>query len=209
METLITTILYGADMEFPELRYFGYTAIAASLIFPVMWIISATTDGSWTFGVDTLSDMGISDNPFSAFMFNFGCILMGLLGIAVGSAAFVYGKRTIRYGSLLYMFSMLSLFFVGVFTLNTDMHYVVATSFFVVCGMSVVVISISDFKISWYLYPDIVLIAVMVITIMTLEFEVWEPIYTICSLIWTFTFGIKMIEGDERLFRDTSPTRGV
>ena len=207
METLITAVLYGMDMEFPELKFFGYTAIAASLIFPMMWFISATTDGSWTFCVNTLSDMGISDNAFSAFMFNSGCMIMGVLGMAVGLATFIYGKRTVRYGSLLYMLSMLSLFFVGVFTLHTDMHYVVATLFFLVCGISIIVISISDYKVSWYLYTDIVLIAVMAITMMTLEFAVWEPIYTICSLIWTFTFGIKMVVGDERLFSDVPQTR--
>ena len=207
METLLTTVLYGNDMQFPELKYFGYAAIAASIVFPIMWIVSATTDGSWTFGVNSLSDMGISDNAFSAFMFNSGCMITGLFGMAVGLAAFVYGKKTIRYGSLLYMFSMLSLFFVGVFTLRTDMHYVVATLFFVVCGISIIVISVSDYKVSWYLYTDIILVAIMAITMMTLKFEVWEPIYTICSIIWTLTVGIKMLIGDERLLTDVPQTR--
>ena len=190
-------------MKIPKLRIFGYIAMAAPLLFVVLWILSASIDGSWRFGVNSLSDMGISDNAVSAFLFNFGCMITGILGMIVGFGMIMYGRRTLKAGGAIYIVGMLFLSLVGVFTLdNYSKHYFVASTFSIVSGLGVLVSSFSDWKVSWYLYADIILIAFAAIVIMTTPFETWEPLATIASMIWVFIMGTKMIRNEEKLFTD-------
>ena len=193
-------------MRIPELRIFGYVATVVPLLFTLLWILSASIDGSWKFGVNSLSDMGISDNAVSAFLFNFGCIatgISGIMGMFVGFGLFEYGRRTLKVGGIIYIIGMLFLSLVGVFTLdNFNMHFIVATTFSVAGGIGIVVSSISDWKVSWYLYADVFLIATAVIFALTTQFEMWEPVATIASITWVFITGIKMLRNEERLFTD-------
>ena len=190
-------------MKVPALKVFGYIALSAPVIFAVMWILSATIDGSWRFGVNSLSDMGISDNAISAFLFNFGCMITGIAGMIVGFGMIEYGRRTLKVGGAIYIVGMLFLSLVGVFTLdNHDAHYFVASTFSLVSGLGILVSSISDWKVSWYLYADIVLMAITVIVVIATPFETWEPIATITSMIWVLIMGFKMIGSEEKLFTD-------
>ena len=190
-------------MRIPELRIFGYVATVVPLLFTLLWILSASIDGSWKFGVNSLSDMGISDNAVSAFLFNFGCMITGIMGMFVGFGLFEYGRRTLKVGGIIYIIGMLFLSLVGVFTLdNFNMHFIVATTFSVAGGIGIVVSSISDWKVSWYLYADVFLIATAVIFTLTTPFEMWEPVATIASMTWVFITGIKMLRNEERLFTD-------
>ena len=191
-------------MRFPELRIIGYIAIVAPLLFVTLWISSATIDGSWQFGVNSLSDMGISDNAVSAFLFNFGCMITGVLGMIVGAGLIVYGKRTLKVGGAVYIIGMLFLSLVGVFTLdNYDMHRFVATSFSVASGLAIVISSVSDWKVSWYLYTDITVIGFSITAFMVTHFEMWEPLITIASMIWVLILGIKILRKEEELFNIT------
>ena len=187
-------------MKIPELRTFAYLAFAMPLFFAVMWILSATIDGEWTFGVNSLSDMGISDDPLSAFLFNFGCIATGFFGMIIGLGMFAYGKRTVRAGGILYTISTFFLALIGVFTLPQTMHYVVASTAGLVFSMSVVVTSPSDWKVSWYLYFDIVFMITSLIVMFTQIFVIWEPIMVIASMIWTASIGYRMLIHDSELY---------
>ena len=196
-------------MRFPELKIFGYIAMAAPVLFVVVWMMSAAFDGSWRFGVNSLSDLGISDNAVSAFLFNFGCMIAGIMGMFVGFGLFEYGRRTLKVGGIIYIIGMLFLSLVGVFTLdNFNMHFIVATTFSVAGGIGIVVSSISDWKVSWYLYADVFLIATTVIFTLTTPFEMWEPVATIASMTWVFITGIKMLRNEEELFTGTPLTGG-
>ena len=196
-------------MRFPELKMFGYIAMAAPVLFVVVWMMSATFDGSWRFGVNSLSDLGISDNAVSAFLFNFGCMTTGILGMIVGFGLFEYGRRTLKVGGVIYIIGMLFLSLVGVFTLDTyDAHYFVASTFSLIIGVGVFVSSLSDWKVSWYLYADVVLMAFTAIIVLVTPFETWEPVATITSMIWIFIMGIKMLRNEEELFTGTPLTGG-
>ena len=196
-------------MRFPELKMFGYIAMAAPVLFVVVWMMSAAFDGSWWFGVNSLSDLGISDNAVSAFLFNFGCMTTGILGMIVGFGLFEYGRRTLKVGGVIYIIGMLFLSLVGVFTLDTyDAHYFVASTCSLIIGVGVFVSSLSDWKVSWYLYADVVLMAFTAIIVLVTPFETWEPVATITSIIWIFIMGIKMLRNEEELFTGTPLTGG-
>ena len=196
-------------MKTPGLRFFAYLAFIMPLFFAVMWILSATTDGEWAFGVKSLSDMGISENPLSAFLFNFACIFTGLSGTVIGFGSFAYGKRTMRIGGVLYMISMVFLAMVGVFTLPQTMHYIVASSFGIIFALSVLVSSVSDWKCSWFFYFDIAFIIAGAIIVGTQPFPVWEAIMVIGAMLWTAVLGYKMLIRVDELFSDVPAIGGA
>ena len=190
-------------MKMPELKVFEYLAYIMPVFFAVMWVLSATIDGKWTFGVNSLSDMGISENAVSASLFNFGCVVAGLGGFVIEIGAFAYGKRTLKIGSLIAAMSFIFLSLVGVFTLNIfSIHSFVASTFGVLLFISIVVSSVSDFKVSWYLYFDIPFIIAIATVVLTQPFEVWEAITVIGALIWILVLGYKMHVHDDRIFSD-------
>ena len=190
-------------MEFPELKRIIPLTVIMPIFFATMWILSATIDGKWTFGVNSLSDMGISENAVSAFLFNFGCIVAGLGGFVISLATFAYGKKFLRFGGIVAAASFLFLSLVGVFTLNTyEAHSFVASTFGVLLFISIVLSSISDYKVSWYLYFDIPFIVAVAAVVLTQPFPLWEAITVISSLIWIMVLGYKMRVHDDRLFGD-------
>ena len=189
-------------MEIPLLKTTGYTAIIAAVFFPIMWILSATINGNWTFGVDTLSDMGASDNRLAAFFFNFGCIVTGACGVGAGYITYWCGKKTLRFGGMLFTMGMFFLSLVGVFTVPQPMHYIVSTAFGLLAGGGVIIASLSDRGVSWYFYVDVVLIVTAFIIMALTPFPFWEATTVICSLLWTLTLGIKMIKPERELFED-------
>ena len=196
-------------MKIPELKVFAYLAFIMPAFFAVMWIVSATIDGKWAFGVNSLSDMGISENAVSAFLFNFGCIVTGLFGAIIGLGSFIYGRKTVRAGGALYIISMVFLSFVGVFTLHSSLHEFVASSFGVFFALSIVTSSISDWKLSWYFYFDVAFMVIGIIIITTQVFEVWEPLLVIASMIWTLVIGYKMIRHEETLYSNGPAIGGM
>lgn len=190
-------------MRSPPLKMFGYVALAAPVFFAIMWISSAATDGAWQFGVLSLSDMGISKNPLSAFLFNFGCIATGICGVFIGFGMFAYGKRTLKAGGIIYMAGMFFLSLVGVFTLdNYPAHEFVASTFGMVSSVAVLVSSVGDWRLSWYIYADVFLIVFSTMQVITQPFAVWEAFITIAAMIWIFIMGIKMLRHEEALFMD-------
>ena len=189
-------------MKVPELKMFAYLAFIMPVFFSIMWIMSATIDGHWTFGVNSLSDMGISENSVSAFLFNFACIFTGLFGAVIGLGSVFYGRKTIKAGGILYVISMLFLSMVGVFTLHSPLHFYVASSYGVFFALSVVVSSISDWKLSWYFYFDLVFIIGGLIVVFTQVFALWEAVMVIAAMVWTLVIGYKMIIREETLYSE-------
>lgn len=187
-------------MKIPELRFFAILAFVMTLFFSVIWIASAATDGEWIFGADSLSRMGISENPVSAFLFNFGCIVSGISGIVIGLGPFAYGKRMVRIGGAFFMLAMVFLAFVGIFKMPTTEHFLVAASYGILLSISIIVTSISDWKTSWYPYFDIVFIIGGFTVVLTQPFELWEAVMVIAALTWTAVMGYKMLVRDDELF---------
>ena len=190
-------------MKIPELRRIIPLTVIMPMFFATMWILSATIDGKWTFGVNSLSDMGISENAISAFLFNIGCIVTGLGGLVISIGTFAYGKKTLKIGGLIAAASFMFLSLVGAFTLNIfPIHSFVASTFGVLLFISIVVSSISDYKVSWYLYFDIPFVIAMIVIVLTQPFAVWEALTVIGAMIWVLVLGYKMRVKDDELFGD-------
>ena len=63
---------------------FAAIGLLAAFAFAVIMIVAINGDSAWVYGENMLSDLGISDVQMTADLFNYGCMIVGIL-------VFVYG----------------------------------------------------------------------------------------------------------------------
>ena len=174
---------------------FALAGISGAFLFSVVWILAVSADTTWTFGINTLSDLGVSSVAIAADLFNFGCISTGLLMMVFG-----LGKTRSPYphdsaSGVLFMIAGLFLALVGVFPSdNRDIHLFVAYTFFTVATIAIVVSVVGDGKygrnISAAMGGCIVLIGIASAFFQTIEGL--EAICVMCFLAWVVIDSIKL-----------------
>jgi hypothetical membrane protein len=104
--------------------WFGMIGVA---VFLIAWLCAAAVDTTWEFGVNTLSEFGISDTAASEY-FNYGCMLTGLFVVLFGLGRILAAKNAYyTVGGTLLIMGGFFLAMVGVFTMDAgDTHYCVA-----------------------------------------------------------------------------------
>ncbi|AGI47695.1 Protein of unknown function (DUF998) [Thermoplasmatales archaeon BRNA1] len=167
--------------------------LTAPIVFSVLWVLSATIDGDWTFGEDSLSRMGISENRIAAALFNGGCVFVGAMGFIVG-IGIMSGKDPLsKPEGIAYSAGMVFLMLVGVFPMDLGtIHNTVATTFGVFVFIAILLASAVDYRNRDHPEIDVIVLAFTVIMLATQRFEVWEPLLVIATMVWTAVLGLKM-----------------
>ena len=130
----------------PSTAPFSIIGIFVGASLPIMLAVAIFMDGTWTFNVNTLSDLGVSDNQVAADLFNASCILGGLLIALVG-----FGKITLEedldvtVGYTLVIAGAL-LFLVGIFIKGEPAHIPLAILFFIFATCAIIISMISDYR---------------------------------------------------------------
>ena len=97
-------------MDLQRLRFAPNTyfviAISATALMFAFCISSAVLNGDWHILEDPLSRLGISENPVAAFLFNFGCVLTGLLGVVAASGIVQYSSAMMKTAGVTIMLGM-------------------------------------------------------------------------------------------------------
>ena len=138
--------IYNHDVSatFTRARRASYWGIFSVLVFAISWIVAVALDGSWAYGVNMVSDLGVSASLGARIAFTVGCVGGGL-------GFMVYGYSVMRSCSrplvkLTYLMSMLCglcLIGVGLFNEMTVFHYPFALS---LGGLAIaaIIISVAD-----------------------------------------------------------------
>jgi len=176
------------------LKVVAALAITIPPLFAVVWIASATLDGRWVFGVDSLSRMGISENQISAALFNYGCIAAGAMGVTVGIGMAIHQDRYRRLKGVFYATGMFFLMLVGVFPMSLGaIHYLVASLFGLLCLGALICSMIANWGQGKYTEFNGVLVVVSLILVATQPFAMWEAILVIICMFWTVSQGLSLI----------------
>jgi hypothetical membrane protein len=125
---------------------FTMAGILAGALLPLAFAVAIFADGNWTFNVNTLSDLGISSVEFAAKLFNCACIVGGALILIFGIGK-AYTKKNLDAASGLFMaVGGICLALVGIANKGDDyeIHVLVATIFFTLCFISIILSMASD-----------------------------------------------------------------
>lgn len=123
--------------------YGAWCGLAGVVAFAILWTAAVAADGSWEFGVDTLSELGRIGGG-GRDIFNAGVILASLLWVPFAMMLIVALPKCplSRVGGALFLVSAASLLAIGVFPIDSGTPHTVASwSFFVMSLVSLLVLA--------------------------------------------------------------------
>jgi hypothetical membrane protein len=125
-----------------------YAAIGifVGAIVPLMLATAIFADGHWAFNVNTLSDLGVSRVQSAADIFNWTCIIAGILLIIFGTGKTLAKSGLDGASAMFVAFAGLFLIGVGVCVETSDYHNFFAWTFFGLMFVAVLVGLVSDWK---------------------------------------------------------------
>lgn len=173
-------------MNLTGIKRSTYVLFVGIVVFAICWIAAVLIDGTWVFGVNTMSELGISDSS-AKYLFLIGCVEAGICLIIYG-AMMVRKTKSLLPRVVYYIFQVagFSLAGVGVFTMDNSMHGFFTILFFTLTGISVIIyaiyaISQKDHLLS-LISTGIVVTSVILIVFTPIAFV--EPIFVILFMIW-------------------------
>lgn len=180
---------------------FGWIGLIAVAVFAVMWLACLSVDSSWEWGVDSLSQFGVSDTD-AADYFMYGCIASGaiLAVFGIGLAWSQSPRAGLVSAGVLYIIAGVCVALLGYFDLDYeggDLH----DFFAVMAGILVLGASIAAAADYWSAGKTalggvaVVLFCIAAACYLGLveeEAEVWS---IVCALVWTGIVGAATVAG--------------
>lgn len=116
------------------------------IIFSICWICAVILDGTWVFGENMVSDLGVSDTD-AKYFFNYGCIAAGIIIYVYGILTAYFNKLTLDRVCYV-LIAIAGMFLIGVGTFTEDLgwpHNLCAYSLFIAVFISAILRIILDF----------------------------------------------------------------
>ncbi len=173
----------GADAS----RTAALLSTALIISFSATWIIAVIIDGAWEFGVNMISDLGVSATN-AHYVFGWGSIASGILAALTGYAlSSLRGSTADKAPFFLLMFAGMMLMLVGIFPEGTAFHFPAALSLFIAVWISTVLLAVRDLRAGECLYGSIntVLALLNVILLVAVSLALYEALGVIMFLLWT------------------------
>lgn len=169
--------------------------IFVGAMLPLAFAVAIAADGTWTFNVNTLSDLGISSSQVAADIFNYSCMIGGVL-----VAVFGFGKFLIKDGkdaaSGLFLAATGVLFMaVGIITKDSySLHVSIAIMGGLTLLIGAFIGTVSDWSHGRQITASVGAIAVTlsVATFFGLAFAGFEVVSIISGLIWLIAEGASL-----------------
>ena len=143
-EFLFEVCNHDVSARFTKAKRASYWGIFSVLVFSISWIVAVALDGSWAYGVNMVSDLGVSASLGARIAFFIGCVVGGLGFMAYGYSVIKSCSRPlVKLAYLLSMLGGLCLVGVGLFNEATIFHYPFALS---LGGLAIaaIIISVAD-----------------------------------------------------------------
>ena len=178
--------------------WFGFIGVAA---FAIALICAEAIDTTWQFGVNYLSDLGISETDASSY-FNTGCLIAGILlaVFGIGRAAFPKNAGHIA-GGVLIVFGSIAFALIGVYTSDTgDTHTFLAYTAVLFVFMAIVAVTVGNWIADRKVFAGVGVIVVLMLAAMALAYDApkFEAYGIVLAMIWFVVEGINMIISSEK-----------
>lgn len=173
-------------MDLSKIERSTYILFTGIVVFAICWISAVLIDGTWVFGVNTMSELGISDT-FAKYLFLIGCVAAGLCMISYGAQmALKTDVMLSRVFFHIFQIAGFSLAGVGIFTMDTSLHGFFTILFFTL--ICIIMIFHAIYTVLQKNYPlSLISIGIIVsgaVLIVLTPIAFIEPIFVILFMIW-------------------------
>jgi hypothetical membrane protein len=183
-------------------KLFLMTGVLASLCFALGWAGAALSDPTWVFGVNMVSDLGVSEYESARILFSAGAVSAGALFAVFGAGlSLAYDGLAPRIGLLALCLAGIALVGVGLFNENTPYHLPCAITLFAAAVFSAVMVAIHTARTSQYpaAAGTLLMLAAGTVLGLTSSLPLTEAVSIImlmawisvtCVVIWYRRFGL-------------------
>ncbi len=177
----------------------GWVGIVAVAAFCIMWLACYQADSSWKWGVDAISEFGVSSTA-AADYFVYGFVIAGALLAAFGIGKVQCSQRKYGYviAGTLFAISGIALVLVGILTKDVasgDYHTFFAWMLAVLFAVAVIVTVVQE-----YLDGNVLSVGVSMVLLFAaasfailFEFEKFEVYAIILAMVWIILNSAVMI----------------
>jgi len=178
--------------------WFGFIGVAA---FIIAWVSADAIDTVWQFGINNISDLGVSDTDAKLY-FNYGCIIAGILLVIMGIGRAVYAKNAGHTaGGVLIIFGSIALALVGWFTADDgDLHTFVAVFAALLIFLAMIAIAAGNWAAGRKVFAGVSIIIVFLVTAMLFAYDIagLEAYGIILAMIWFLVESVNMIYSSKK-----------
>ena len=173
---------------------FAFIAILVGALVPILFVIAMFTDGYWEFNVNTLSDLGVSYNETAAAIFNYTCMVAGVL-----IAIYGIGRMFIKQGydaasGILVAIGGMLLVAIGIVNESYSAHIMIACSFFAIMAIAIFVGAAGDVKNNRTITVAITAMVVVIVLAAAIGFTIagLEVVSVIAMCVWLIAQGFAL-----------------
>ena len=172
----------------------GALAVLVGALMPIALAVAVFIDGTWTFDVNTLSDLGISANSTAAGIFKYSCVICGVLTAIFGIVKAYKKPGYDRATAILLVIAAVFLIAVGLVTKDYDAHTYFAYIYFLMMALAIVISMVADGKNQRNITAIITAILVVIVIGSAVGFTKAgvEVIAVVCSCIWLMAQGMSI-----------------
>lgn len=177
--------------------------IIGTVLFAICWAGAVLLDPSWTFGVQTMSELGISETS-ARHLFFIGCVGTGICTCIYG-ALMAYSIKPLFLRSVFVILSVAGMFLVGIgfFTMGNYMHTVFTAAFFISIGACMINYALYTAFIEKNNVHSICTAALIIANVLLLIFTpiaFVEPIAVISFIFWTLSINHSFLRNEDKWF---------
>lgn len=175
--------------------WFGIIGVAT---FIIAWVCAASIDTAWQFGVNTLSEFGISDTD-AKYFFNYGCMITGAFVALFGFGQTVNAKNGgYSAGGIFFVIGGVLLALIGVVTMdvgNGNLHNYVAISAALFLFLGMIAVCAGNWKADRKIVAGITIVFAFVLVAMAVCYDTakLEAYGIILAMVWFLIESARMI----------------
>ena len=177
---------------------FAAIGLLAAFAFAVIMIVAINGDSAWVYGENMLSDLGISDVQMTADLFNYGCMIVGILVFVYGLGKAVCEAQCNRASGCILAIAAIFLVLIGYIHSdfgNGNTHDTIAFLFFLFLFIAMVLSAIGDWRDGARLNSALTVVLILIILgcAVGMTVEALEVITVACGIVWLAGISAKMI----------------
>lgn len=186
-----------SDTDMPRMA--ALSGIALVICFTFVWVAAVAIDGGWVFGVNMISDLGVSSS-FAHYVFGWGAIATGILVISTGLA--MSSMREDAVGKTPFLLLVLAgamLMLVGIFNEHTAPHLPSAVALFVAVWISMIILAARDLLRGERLFGSVnaVFALLNLFLFISTPLAFFEAMGVILFMLWALMLSYAVLTGAE------------
>lgn len=177
---------------------FAAVGLVAAFALAIVITMATSGDPAWVYGENMLSDLGVSDVQSTADLYNYGCMIIGILTFVLGVGKAACELSCNRASGCILAIAGIFMILLGYMSSdfgNGNTHDTIAILFYLFMFIAMVLAAIGDWRDGYKINSalSVILILILLGCAVGMSIASLEVIFVACTVIWLAGVSAKMI----------------